>query len=92
MEKGILKISDMTKSYQGKAALNHVSMSIRQGQIYGLVGNNGAGKTTLMRMITGTSFWDAGRMELFGVEQSEKVEENASELVQCWKPQLFLKI
>lgn len=72
MEKEILKISDMTKLYQGKAALNHVSMSIRQGQIYGLVGNNGAGKTTLMRMITGTSFWDAGRMELFGVEQSEK--------------------
>ena len=42
MEKEILKISDMTKLYQGKAALNHVSMSIRQGQIYGLVGNNGA--------------------------------------------------
>lgn len=72
MEKEILKISDMTKLYQGKAALNHVSMSIRQGQIYGLVGNNGAGKTTLMRMITGTSFWDTGRLELFGVEQSEK--------------------
>lgn len=73
MEKEILKISNLSKLYQGKAALNHVSMSIRQGQIYGLVGNNGAGKTTLMRMITGTSFWDAGSMELFGVEQSNKI-------------------
>ena len=72
MEKEILRISDMTKLYQGKAALNHVSMSIRQGQIYGLVGNNGAGKTTLMRMITGTSFWDTGRLELFGKEQSHQ--------------------
>lgn len=72
MEKEILKISGMTKLYQGKTALNHVSFSIRQGQICGLVGNNGAGKTTLMRMITGTSFWDSGSLILFGKEQSQK--------------------
>ncbi len=72
MEKEILRISNLTKLYEGKTALNHVSLSIRQGQICGLVGNNGAGKTTLMRMITGTSYWDGGSLSLFGVEQSQK--------------------
>lgn len=73
IEEEILRISDMTKLYQGKVALNHVSISIKQGQIYGLVGNNGAGKTTLMRMITGTAFWDGGSLQLFGKEQSQKI-------------------
>lgn len=73
MEKEILRISGLTKRYQKKAALDHVSISIKQGQIYGLVGNNGAGKTTLMRMITGTACWEEGSLVLFGVEQSEKM-------------------
>lgn len=80
MEKEILKVSGMTKLYQGKTALNHVSLSIRQGQICGLVGNNGAGKTTLMRMITGTSFWDSGSLILFGKEQSQKATRERKRL------------
>lgn len=72
MEQEVLKISGLTKLYQGNAVLDHISISIRQGKIYGLVGNNGAGKTTLMRMITGTSFWDGGSVTLFGVEQSRQ--------------------
>lgn len=80
MEKEILKVSGMTKLYQGKTALNHVSLSIRQGQICGLVGNNGAGKTTLMRMITGTSFWDSGSLILFGKEQNQKATRERKRL------------
>lgn len=80
MEKEILRVSGMTKLYQGKTALNHVSLSIRQGQICGLVGNNGAGKTTLMRMITGTSFWDGGSLSLFGKEQSKKATRERQRL------------
>lgn len=80
MEKEILKVSGMTKLYQGKTALNHVSLSIRQGQICGLVGNNGAGKTTLMRMITGTSFWDSGSLVLFGKEQNQKATRERKRL------------
>lgn len=80
MEKDILKISGMTKLYQGKTALNHVALSIRQGQICGLVGNNGAGKTTLMRMITGTSFWDSGSLILFGKEQNRKATRERKRL------------
>lgn len=80
MEKEILKVSGMTKLYQGKTALNHVSLSIRQGQICGLVGNNGAGKTTLMRMITGTSFWNSGSLVLFGKEQNQKATRERKRL------------
>ncbi|MEG0961261.1 MAG: ATP-binding cassette domain-containing protein [Lachnospiraceae bacterium] len=72
MEKDIIKVSKLTKTYKEKTVLDHVSMVLKSGQICGLVGNNGAGKTTLMRMITGTAFWDTGTVELFGEEQTEK--------------------
>lgn len=91
MEKEILKISGMTKLYQGKTALNHVSLSIRQGQICGLVGNNGAGKTTLMRMITGTSFWDSGSLVLFGKEQSQKATRERRRLGSLLETPVFFE-
>lgn len=43
----------LTKSYRGKKAVNDVSLKIRGGSIYGLLGPNGSGKTTWMKMMTG---------------------------------------
>jgi len=66
MSETILKISDVTKKYKGKAVVDSISMTIRRGDIYGLIGRNGAGKTTLMRMITSLVSVDSGEIELFG--------------------------
>lgn len=48
---GIIECSDICKNFGEKVALDHVSVDIPKGQIFGLLGPNGAGKTTLIRII-----------------------------------------
>ena len=62
----IVETINLTKKYGDKYALDKVSVHVRKGEIYGLVGRNGAGKTTLMRIICGLSHATAGEFKLFG--------------------------
>lgn len=62
----ILKTTDLTKQYRSVCAVNHVSLSIERGDIFGFVGANGAGKTTFMRMVCGLIRPTGGELELFG--------------------------
>ena len=72
----ILEMRDITKTYNGVKALDHVSIRVNRGEIYGLVGNNGAGKTTLMRLIAGQSRLDEGTIELFGQASEEEISKS----------------
>lgn len=65
MEETIFSSRELTKRYRD-LAVDHVTMDIRPGQIFGLVGKNGAGKTTLIRMISGQTFPTSGEFSLFG--------------------------
>lgn len=47
-----IEIKNVTKNFGDTRALNHVSLTLEQNQIYGLLGNNGAGKTTLLSILT----------------------------------------
>ena len=49
----LLEVKDVSLYYGGHAAVDHVSMEVRDGEAVGLVGANGAGKTTLFRVIAG---------------------------------------
>ena len=66
MMETILKLTNITKSYKQKNAVDNVNMTINRGDVYGLIGRNGAGKSTLMRMITSLARPTAGQIELFG--------------------------
>lgn len=46
--------------------MNHISMQIEKGAIYGLIGKNGAGKTALMKMVSGLANPTVGEIRLFG--------------------------
>jgi len=54
-------------------AVNEVSMSIRRGEIYGILGANGSGKSTLIRLVSTLLTLDGGRVEVFGndIERDE---------------------
>ena len=49
----IIKINNVTKNYKNIKALNNISLSINEGELYGLLGVNGAGKTTLLKILSG---------------------------------------
>ena len=49
----LLECKDLTKSFSGKTAIDHIDLSIESGHIIGLLGPNGSGKTTLIKMING---------------------------------------
>lgn len=63
--KEVIRTNKLSKKYGNDIALSNVNISVKQGDIYGLVGNNGAGKTTLLRILTGQSESSDGTFELF---------------------------
>ncbi len=69
----ILRTQQLTKKYKKDIALDHVSMTVRKGEIYGLIGQNGAGKSTLIRLVTGLAFPTSGTIELFGHNKKKHI-------------------
>lgn len=61
-----IETRQLTKTYGTFTALDHVSIHVRKGCIYGLVGDNGAGKSTLLRLLAGHSFATEGEIRLLG--------------------------
>ncbi|MCH1624389.1 ABC transporter ATP-binding protein [Ferdinandcohnia quinoae] len=66
MTETILKATNVSKIYGKHKALDKVTIEIKRGMIYGLIGENGAGKSTFMRTIMGLITIDEGTIELFG--------------------------
>ena len=61
-----LEAHDVSRSFGPTLALNHVSLSVQPGELFGLVGPDGAGKTTLIRALAGLIGVDRGRAEVLG--------------------------
>ncbi len=61
-----LTVRDVVKDYPGHRALDHVSLDIADGAVYGLLGPNGAGKTTLIRILNRIIPQDSGEVILDG--------------------------
>ena len=64
-----IDIENMTKTIQGTVVLDHVTMTLESGNIYGLLGRNGSGKTMLMRAICGLIRPGEGRILIDGKQQ-----------------------
>ncbi|GKS10992.1 putative ABC transporter ATP-binding protein YhaQ [Paenibacillus chitinolyticus] len=61
-----LELEHVTKQYGEKTAVNGISLQVKPGEIYGLLGGNGAGKTTTMRMSLGLIYPDGGTIRWNG--------------------------
>jgi ribose transport system ATP-binding protein len=62
------QLVDISKTFGGIVALDHVDLDIRRGEIHALVGHNGAGKTTLMKCLTGAHAPDGGDVIIGGTK------------------------
>jgi len=70
-----ITVQNLRKSYGSQLVLDNISFSIKSGEIVGFLGNNGAGKSTTMKIITGYISYDAGSVEVCGID----VEKNPIE-------------
>ncbi len=70
----MIQVTNLSKSFNGFTALDHVMLNVKKGSIYGLVGPNGAGKSTLIRHLTGIYRPDEGEILIDG----QPVYENPS--------------
>lgn len=61
----VLEIHNLTKQYGRITAVNNLSLSVEQGQIYGILGPNGSGKTTTLGIVLGIIFPNGGKFEWF---------------------------
>jgi len=61
-----VSVSGVSKSFGSLKALDDVSLQVRQGEVYGLLGPNGSGKTTLIRALVGLIRPDAGSVTVLG--------------------------
>jgi ABC-2 type transport system ATP-binding protein len=68
--KMIIKVKDLVKRYGDLLALDHLSFSIKEGEIFGLLGPNGSGKTTAINCILSLLEYDKGEIEIFGMPMS----------------------
>ena len=69
-----LELNQVMKQYGDKLAVNGVTLSVEEGEIYGLLGANGAGKTTTMRMVLGLIYPDGGQISYNGKAFSPELQ------------------
>ena len=62
----LIEVKDVVKRYDKHVALDHVSLNVQEGEVYGLLGPNGAGKTTLIRILNQIIEQDEGEVLLNG--------------------------
>ncbi|HTM68087.1 MAG TPA: ABC transporter ATP-binding protein [Candidatus Binatia bacterium] len=68
MKNDALELRDVTKTFGKTAAVAQLSLSLRAGEMYGLIGPNGSGKTTTMKMIAGIYRPTSGSIKVRGID------------------------
>ena len=83
-----VRVDNLTKTFgrhraDRQVAVDHISFTLENSRIYGLIGHNGAGKTTTMEMICGLLSYDCGRIEIHQKNLTENLREVQSSIGYC---------
>lgn len=71
----MIQVSGLTKLYKNKRGIRDISLTVKTGEILGLLGPNGSGKTTLMKAMLSLIREDSGRIEVDGKDLHENFED-----------------
>lgn len=63
----VIKVEQLSKSYGEQLAVDKISLSVKRGRVFGLLGANGAGKSTLIECMLGTKVPDSGNVSIMGL-------------------------
>ena len=72
----VIQIKDVCKAFDQLQVLNNISLSVEEGEIFGLLGPSGAGKTTLIKMLIGLLSATSGNIAILGKELDKKIDES----------------
>ena len=75
-----IRLTDVTKRFNGVAAVEGLTLAVPEGSIYGFIGPNGSGKTTTLRMIMHILLPDQGRIEVLGSADTGAARDRVSYL------------
>ncbi len=67
----VIQATNLTRGFNGRPAVDHISFGVEVGEVFGFLGPNGAGKTTTVRMLTGQLNPTAGRARVVGCDVVE---------------------
>ncbi|MDY0290044.1 MAG: ATP-binding cassette domain-containing protein, partial [Sphaerochaeta sp.] len=76
----VIRMQDIGFSYGKKPLFSHLSLKIKRGNIYGLLGKNGSGKTTLLKLLCGQLFPQEGYTSVLGFDPIGRKPEMLSEV------------
>ena len=79
----VLEVSDLNKSFSGITAAHNLNVSIKKGEIVGIIGANGAGKTVFVNMITGYLKPTSGKIEFLGSDITGIEPRDATHIGLC---------
>jgi ABC-type multidrug transport system ATPase subunit len=71
----IVRVTDLSKQFKNLLAVNHLSFSVNEGDVYGFLGQNGAGKSTSIRMMLTLIEPSNGNIEIFGMDLAKHRRE-----------------
>jgi len=70
MSENVIQVNGVSKSFNGRKVLNNISLSVKRGEVFGLLGHNGAGKSTTIDLILGLKEPDMGETTILGYKAS----------------------
>ena len=72
----VINIEGLTKTYDKFTAVDEISFTVNEGEVFALLGPNGAGKTTTVEIIECLKTPDKGKVEIFGIDLKDKKKQN----------------
>ena len=72
----VINIEGLTKTYDKSTAVDEISFTVNEGEVFALLGPNGAGKTTTVEIIECLKTSDKGKVEIFGIDLKDKKKQN----------------
>lgn len=85
MSDNIIEVTHLSKKFANKTVVDHISLSVKRGDIFGFLGPNGSGKTTTIRMLCGLLTPDSGTGKCLGFDiqtESQSIKERVGYMTQ----------
>ncbi|HNY93713.1 MAG TPA: sugar ABC transporter ATP-binding protein [Flexilinea sp.] len=79
MDDLLVQLVEISKTFPGVKALDHVSLDLRPGEVHALIGENGSGKSTLMKILSGVYMKDEGKVIVNGKEMNFQKPRDAQD-------------